>query len=129
MFALSGFAREHDGVGTVEDGVGDVADFGAGGAALLDHGFEHFGGDDDGSRALDGFVDHHLLQDGDACRADLDAEVSASDHDDVEGVENAVDVGDGFGALDLGDDGDVFCVAVVEEDVADGGDVAGLADE
>jgi len=48
VFADGGFAAEHDGVGLLEDGVGDIGDFGAVGMGL-DHAFEHVGGDDDGA--------------------------------------------------------------------------------
>jgi len=42
-FSGSGFGGEHDGVGTVEDRIGHVGGFGARGAGILGHGFEHLG--------------------------------------------------------------------------------------
>src|SRR5690625_7895262 len=44
-----GLAGEHDGVGPIEDGVGDIASLGAGWARRLDHRLEHLGRGDDWS--------------------------------------------------------------------------------
>jgi len=43
VLAGGGFGGEHDGVGAVVDGVGDVGSLGAGGARVLDHRLEHWG--------------------------------------------------------------------------------------
>ena len=47
VLADAGLAGEHDRVGAVHDGVGDVGGLGAGGAGVVDHRVEHLGGDDD----------------------------------------------------------------------------------
>ena len=54
VLAGGGLAGEHDGVGAVVDGVGDVGGFGAGGARVFDHRLEHLGGGDDGLAELGG---------------------------------------------------------------------------
>src|ERR1700693_4206256 len=47
ILSAGGFGGEHDGVGAVKNGVGHVGGFGAGGAGIFRHGFEHLGGGDD----------------------------------------------------------------------------------
>ena len=58
VFADGGFAAEHDGVRLLENGVGDVSDFGAGGHGRLNHAFEHVGGDDDGAADMQAGLDN-----------------------------------------------------------------------
>lgn len=127
VFADAGFAGEHDGVGSVDDGVGDVGCFGAGGPGVVDHRVEHLGGDDDGLGVALGEFDGSLLDDGDLFEGHFDAEVAAGDHDAVEGGDDVVDVFDGLGLFDLGDDGEssVFFV----HDAVDVFDVVSAADE
>lgn len=48
VLADAGLPREHQRVGTVEDGVRGIRGLGAGGAGVVDHRLEHLGGDDDG---------------------------------------------------------------------------------
>ena len=52
----------------------------------------------------------------------FDAEVAAGDHDAVEGVDDVVEVVDGLGLLDLGDDGEA--AALLVHDAVDVVDVA-----
>lgn len=108
VVTLGGLAAEHDAVGTVDDGVADVADLGAGGARVLDHALEHLGSADD---RLAGHVAHgdQLLLGGEDLRGgDLDAQVSAGDHDAVGCLEDLAEVVEALPVLDLGDDLDVF---------------------
>src|SRR5205814_699794 len=81
----AGLAGEHHRVGAVEDGVGDVAGLGAGGAGVLDHRVEHLGGDDDGFGVLPAELDGLLLDQRHLFERELDAEVAAGDHQAVEG--------------------------------------------
>lgn len=127
VFADAGFAGEHDGVGAVDDGVGDVGGFCAGGAGVVDHRVEHLGGDDDGFGVALGEFDGALLDDGDLFEGHFDAEVAAGDHDAVEGGDDVVDVVDGLGLFDLGDDGEASAFFV--HDAVDVFDVAAAADE
>jgi hypothetical protein len=105
VLAAGGLAGEHDAVGAVVDGVGDVAGLGAGGSGRVDHRLEHLGGHDDRHLVAPGGLDHLLLDDGHALGGEFDAEVAASDHDAVGDLEDALEVIDGGGGLDLGDDG------------------------
>ena len=83
VFADGGFAAEHDGVGLLENGVGDVGDFGAGGHGGFDHAFEHVGGDDDRSADAQAGFDDAPLDDGQFFVGDFDAQIAARDHDAV----------------------------------------------
>ena len=87
--ADGGFAGEHEGIGAVPDGVGDIGGFGAGGSGAGGHGFEHLGGDDDGHEGASGGGDDAALGDGDFGGADFDAEVAAGDHGAVGGVDES----------------------------------------
>ena len=118
---------EHDGVGAVVDGVGDVGGFGAGGARVVDHGFEHLGGGDDGLAILGGAADDVLLDGGDFFGRDFDAEIAARDHDAVGDFEDAVEMLDGLGLFELGDDPGVGLEG--GEAVLDVANVVGGADE
>ena len=52
ILAGRAFGGEHDGVAAVVDGIGHVAGFGARGARILDHGFQHLRRRDDGLAML-----------------------------------------------------------------------------
>src|SRR5271166_1821029 len=83
IFSGSGFCGEHHGVGAVEDGVGDVGGFGARGAGILGHGFEHLGGGDNRTAEFTGAGNDIFLDNGNFFRIHFDAEISAGDHDAV----------------------------------------------
>ena len=106
VLAGGGLAREHQGVGAVEDGVGDVGRLGAGGARLLDHRLEHLGRHDHRLAGEAAGGDDLLLQHGDGVERHLDPEVAAGDHQAVGRVGDLVEVLDRGLALDLGDDRD-----------------------
>ncbi len=127
IFAGGAFGGEHDGVGAVVDGVGDVGGLGASGARVLDHGLEHLGGGDDGFAVLGGAADDVLLDGGDLFGRDFDAEISAGDHDGVGYFEDGVEVLDGLGLFELGDDPGVGVEG--GEAAFDVADVVGGADE
>ena len=104
VLAHGGLAGQHDRVGAVEHGVRDVGCFGSGGTGVLDHRFEHLGRDDDrlgvGARNLNGT----LLHQGHLFERQLHAEITAGNHDRVEGQHDRLEVVDGFRLLELGDD-------------------------
>ena len=115
--AGSGLARQHDGRGAVIDGVGHVRDLGAGGAGVADHAVQHLGGGDNGLAVGEGPVDDGLLDAGQLREIDFNAQVAAGHHDGVGGSQDAVDVLDALGVLDLGDDPDLGVIHV--QQVAD----------
>src|SRR6266567_1541810 len=127
VFAGGGLAGEHDGVGAVVDGVGYVGGLGSGGARVLDHGLEHLGRRDDGSAVFGGAADDVRLDSRDLLGRDFDTEIAAGDHDGVGYFEDAVEVLDGLGLFELGDDPGVGLEG--GEAVLDVADVVGGADE
>jgi hypothetical protein len=127
ILAAGGFGGEHDGVGAVENGVGDVAGFGARGARVFDHRLEHLRGGDYGLAPGGGAADDVLLNDWDFFRRHFYAEIAASDHDSVGGFENFFQVIDGLRLFEFRDDGDV--AVVLGDDLLDHADIGGGADE
>ena len=125
--ADAGLAGEHDGVGAVEDGVGDVGCFGAGRSGCADHGFEHLRGDDDGLGLVAAAFDGSFLHHGDVFEGEFDAEVASGDHDSVEDLDDVVEAFHGLWFLDFGDEGDGDAL-LVHDAVALFG-VRGAADE
>ena len=123
----SGLGGKHDGVGTIEDGIGDVGGFRAGGARILSHGFEHLRGGDHRAASFAGARDDHFLHDGNALGVHLHAEVAASDHDAVGDAQDGVEIFDGFGFFELGDYRGVFSGAANE--IFRQHDVFGMAHE
>ena len=125
--AGGGLAGEHDGVGAVEDGVGDVGGLRAGGAGGAGHGLEHLGGGDDGLAGFVAALDHALLREEDLLEVDLHAEVTARDHDGVGLADDVIIVVEALHVLNLGDDGDLG--GGFAEHLADVLDVGALAHE
>ncbi|KAI6755395.1 hypothetical protein HG531_004501 [Fusarium graminearum] len=114
---LGRLTGKHDTVGTVSNGVTDIADFGTGGAGVLDHGLEHLSGADD---RLAGKVAHGnelLLGSENLSSGDLNTEITTGHHDTVCGLENLAEVVETLSVLDLGDDLDAL--ALLAEDVTD----------
>ena len=79
--ADGGFGREHDGVGALVDGGGDVVGFGAGGDEGFDHRFEHVRRDDHRLAVGAGDADDAALGDRHLFGREFDAEIAARDHD------------------------------------------------
>src|SRR5208282_1208852 len=104
IFADGGFAAEHDGVGLLEHGVGDIRDLGARRHGRFNHAFEHVRGDDDGFADPQARFDDAALDDGQFLIRDFDAEVAARDHDAVGFLHDGFQVGDGLLVFDFGDD-------------------------
>ena len=113
--ARGGLAREHDGAGPVVDGVGHVADLGAGGAGVGDHALKHLGRGDHALAAHAADGDQMLLDGGQLGKWHLHAEVAARHHDALAGGADLVDVVHAGLVLDLGDDVDVLAAVFPEE--------------
>lgn len=127
VVTLGGLTRQHDTVSTVEDGVTNVGNLGTGWTWVVGHALEHLGGANDWLAGHVALGDHHLLGDEDLGRWDLDTEVTTSDHDTVGELQDLVKVVDTLLVLNLGNDLDVL--ALLAEDLTDGGDVLTTADE
>ncbi|MCY1399472.1 hypothetical protein D9M71_145290 [compost metagenome] len=104
--AGGGFCRQHDRIGAVEHRVGHVEYLGTGGQRLADHRFHHLRGGDYHTVQAAGAVDDQFLHSDQLGIADFHAEVATGHHYPFAGFDDAVEyrrVGDGLGALDLGD--------------------------
>jgi hypothetical protein len=125
--ADAGFAGKHQAIGFLVGGVGHVGDFGAGRRRILDHRFQKLGRDDDPLAELVAALDDAALEDGEFLELDFHAKVAAGDHDHVGGLDDGVDVADGFLVLDLRDNlGTAFKRLNRLPQLAD---VGGIADE
>ena len=125
--SLGSLSRQHDAVRAIGNSVTDIADLGTGRARVLDHGFQHLGGADDG---LSGNVAHGnklLLSGKHLSGGDLDTKITASYHDTVSLAENFREVVKTLAVLDLGDDLNVL--AVLPKNLADVPDVLSTANE
>ena len=79
----SRLARKHDGIRTIEDGVADIGDLSTRRARVALHGVEHLRSDDDRLASLIALADDLFLDQRNVLGRDLNAEVTAGDHDAV----------------------------------------------
>ena len=105
ILAAGGFRGEHHRVGAVEDRVGDVVHFGAGGRGFQDHGFEHLRRRDHEFSPKTGVLDDGLLRAGNAGQSQLHPQIAARHHDSVGGVDDVVQIIQRLRLLAFGDDG------------------------
>jgi len=98
-------AGQHDRVGAVENGVGDVGRFRPGGPGLVGHALQHLGGDDDRNACPTTTADDLFLKHADPLDIHLDTQIAASDHDRVGGCQDVIEVVERLRFLDFGDDG------------------------
>ena len=108
----SGLTGQHNGRGTVVDGVCHVRDLGAGGAGVHDHAVQHLSSGDDGLAEGEGAVDDGLLDAGQLGEVDLHAQIATGHHHGIGSSQNAVDVVHALAVLDLCNDADVGIVLV-----------------
>ena len=105
VVADRGLAGEHHAVRTVENRVRHIGGLGAGGPRGGDHGLQHLGRDNHrlgplACRANDLFLDQrHVLE------REFNTQITASDHESVEGVDDLLEVRDRLRFLQLCDDG------------------------
>ena len=116
--------RQHDGVGALEDGGGDVGDFGAGRHRRGDHRFQHLGGDDHRLAGAAGGAGDLLLDAGHALERHLDAEIAARDHQRVGVLDDLGETLDRLRLLDLGKN-----AGAAAGDLLDLGEILGALDE
>ena len=74
------FVGEHHRIGAIQNGVGHIAHFGAGGSRAGGHRIQHLGGRDDRNAQAVGFLDQFLLQKRDLLRWHLHPQVPSGDH-------------------------------------------------
>ena len=97
------FARKHDAIGAVEDGVGDVRGLGAGGQPAMDHGLEHLRGGDDRFAGEAGPGDQPFLQNRHFLDRHLHPQIATRHHDPVGHLQNLIETFNRARPLDLGD--------------------------
>ena len=97
------FAREHDRIRSVKNGIGDVGGFRAGRGGTADHRFQHLGGGDNGDSEFVAAVDQLLLHDRNFFRADFHGHVAAGDQQTVGRFHDGFLEFNRFQTLDLGD--------------------------
>ena len=124
---LGGLTRQHDTIGTIQNGVGDIRHLSTSGTRVVRHGLEHLSGTDDGLTLDVTLGDHHLLGDEDLGGRDLDTKITTGNHDTVGLLKDLVEVVDTLLVLDLGNDLDLL--SFLTEDLTDVADVATTTDE
>ncbi|EGY02208.1 hypothetical protein AZA_75669 [Nitrospirillum viridazoti Y2] len=100
--AAGRFRRQHDGVGAVIDGGGDVRRLGAGGGGGGHHAVQHLGGDDDRLHRQAAGAHQFLLAAGHLLLRDFHAQVATGHHDGVRQADDVVDLVQGLRLFDLG---------------------------
>mmetsp|Transcript_59734 Transcript_59734/g.139772 ORF Transcript_59734/g.139772 Transcript_59734/m.139772 type:complete len:265 (-) Transcript_59734:403-1197(-) len=102
--AACSLTAEHDGICTIPDGVLKVTDLGPGRNWVLNHAFDHLRGVDHEKALVLGLSDEVFLRKWHPLELQLDAQVSPGHHQSLGLGDDAVDVGQGLGLLDLGAD-------------------------
>jgi len=102
--AGGGLAAEHHGVGTIPNGVLQVSNLCPGRHRLVDHTLDHLGGRDHKQARLLCLFDQELLCEGYSLYLEFHAEVSSCYHQGLRLRDDAVDVRQCLGLLDLGAD-------------------------
>ena len=127
VVALGRLTRQHDAVGTVEDGIANIADLGTSRTRIVGHGLQHLRGTDDRLASNVALRDHHLLCDEHLRRRDLNTKVTTSNHHTIRLLQNFVKVVDTLLVFDLGDDLDVL--AILAEDLTNRLDITSCTNE
>ena len=96
-----GLIGQHHRIGSIQNRVGHVTHFRAGGAGTGSHRIEHLGGRDDRNAQAVGLVDQILLQQGNVLGGHLHTEIAAGHHHTVTQGKDGVDLIDGFEFFDL----------------------------
>ena len=122
-----GLTGEHHCVCAVEDCVSAVRNLCTGGDGVVGHGLEHLGCHDDGLCPAACHVDCLLLDEGNLGEGQLNTEVTTSDHDAVELVDDVLQVLNCLGLLNLGNDG--YADTLFVHDLVDGVNVCAGTDE
>ena len=112
---VGGFSRQHDGIGPIVDGIGDIGTFGTGRPGIGDHTFEHLGGNDHGLSGNVAFANHPLLCQKDFGTWNFHAQISPSHHDPIGFLQNVIKILQTFLVFNLANDLDVSTVVVMQE--------------
>ena len=103
MPARGRFRGQHDGIGAVHHGIGDIGDLRPRRNGRRDHGFHHLRGHDHDFVLMARFLNDQLLQAGELRKAHLHAQIAARHHHAIAGFDHGGQILDRLGALDFGD--------------------------
>ena len=112
ILAVSGLTTQHQGIGPVIDGIGDIRHLGTGRARVIDHGVQHLCSHDHRLLHLYTFPDQHTLNARNLLSRHLDTQVTAGNHHTVSHFQNLIDPIDTLLVLNLGNDLDRAVVFV-----------------
>ena len=114
ILSVGRLAGEHDGAGSLVNGVRHVGSLRAGRARVLDHGIQHLGRRDHRLSGLEDLADQHLLDHRHVLQRDLYAHVAAGDHDAVGHPQDLVDVLHALQVLNLGNNLDALAALFLQ---------------
>ena len=115
VLARRRFARQHNRARAVVNGVCNVRNFRAGGAGVLDHGFQHFGCGDNALSEKAAFRDEILLDGGYFGKRDFHAQIPAADHNAFALRTNILDIFNAAAVFDFCDYIDVFAAVFFQK--------------
>ena len=115
IFTRSRFTAEHQRIGAIVDGIGDVGHFRTSRTWVVDHGVQHLRCHNHGFLRLDTLLNDLALDARNALDGHFDAEVTARNHDTIRSLDNFVDIVYTLLVFNLRDDLDVAVVRI--EDV------------
>ncbi len=96
-----GFFREHDRIGPIQDGIGNIRDLGPGRPGIPGHGLQHLGCRNNRFCCTIRLQDELFLGDGHLLYGDLDPQVSAGNHETVGCIDDRIYLLKGFLAFYL----------------------------
>ena len=92
IFSCSGLSRQHDSTGAVIDCVCHIGSLGTCGTWIIDHGFQHLCRGNDSFAEHAAFCDQVFLDGRKLLKGDLNAHVTAGDHDPVAFFADLLDI-------------------------------------
>mmetsp|Transcript_34095 Transcript_34095/g.61975 ORF Transcript_34095/g.61975 Transcript_34095/m.61975 type:complete len:424 (-) Transcript_34095:227-1498(-) len=105
--ATSSLARKHDTVSAINDSIGNIRAFSAGGTGILDHGLKHLGGSNHRLAHNVALPDHHLLSSKYLLWGDSHTQITTRNHDAICLFKDLIEVFKALVVLNLADDLDV----------------------
>ena len=105
---------EHNGAGTVINGVSDIGGFGTGGTRVFHHGIQHLCSSDYLQTGVVCFMNQFLLNNGNLFKRDLYAKIAAGNHDAVGYANNFIDIFDAVGILNFRNNSNVVAIVTLK---------------
>mmetsp|Transcript_17158 Transcript_17158/g.31017 ORF Transcript_17158/g.31017 Transcript_17158/m.31017 type:complete len:389 (+) Transcript_17158:622-1788(+) len=108
-------SRQHDGISSIVDGIGDITALCSGWTGTVDHTFQHLRGRNDGLSSNVGSPNHHFLCQKHLGGRDFHSQVTSCHHDSVGHRENGIVILQSLQIFDFGNDLDLAPPIVVQE--------------